>query len=55
MVPQQNPHGATRWGFLFACLPILSAWVITCGGMLSADFSSRPCSSASSGHCCNPE
>jgi hypothetical protein len=27
MVPGWNPHKQALWGFLFAYLPILSAWV----------------------------
>jgi hypothetical protein len=27
MVPVRNPHKQALWGFLFAYLPILSAWV----------------------------
>ena len=41
MVPLQHPHETGLWGFLFACLPILSAWAMAGGWMLSDDFSSR--------------
>jgi hypothetical protein len=41
MVPLQNPHETGLWGFLFACLPILSVWVMAGGWTLADDFSSR--------------
>jgi hypothetical protein len=41
MVPLRNPHQAGPWGFLFACLPILSAWMIDGGGRPSNGSSSR--------------
>ena len=41
MVPLRNPHVVSRRGFLFAYLPILSAWVMACDGTLSDDFSAH--------------
>jgi hypothetical protein len=48
MVLLRNPHMAVVWGFLFAYLPILSAWVMACGGTLSYDCS------VSLGSCTSP-
>lgn len=39
MVPLRNPQVVSLRGYLFAYLPILSAWVMACDGTLPDDFS----------------